>query len=578
MIDRAIASRLVRLFEQYPFVTVTGPRQSGKTTLCRAVFPHLRYVNLESPDVREFAQSDPRGFLSEIDDGAIIDEVQRVPELLSYLQVLSDDKGRSSLFVLTGSEHFKLSNTISQSLAGRTGLLYLLPLTIAERDSTGAGQSIEDILYSGFYPRIYDQQLDANQAYSDYFETYVERDILRIGQIRNRQEFRRFVRLCAGRIGQIANLSTIGADAGISHTTAQQWLNLLETSFIAFRLPPFRANLRKRLVKSPKIYFYDVGLAAYLIGINQPEQISTHPMRGALFENMVVVETMKYCFNNGKREILSFFRDSRGLECDLLFETGDEIFAIEIKSGATIATDYFKPFDRIGDLIPKISRKIIVYGGSARQTQSSVEVVPFGDLSDVLDRFQAEKEMSSIARTGLSDLPDSSDRGTLDAVFYAYIRPTLDHLEQLLSEHVKPLFQRYHAGSKLSVRDRTINSATLFEPSRWESIKEQEFAFVGFRIEKLQPLIFVHSLELKNLVTNLNLNLTVSLKWTFDTEALTLTIDVDGNQCTGLSGLRWPHSQIGIQSAKIDFICSTVLKSIKLAIQQNALSDSDSRK
>ena len=355
MIERDITPCLTNLFEQYPFVTVTGPRQSGKTTLCRATFPNLKYVNLEAPDQREFAQSDPRGFLSQIGDGAILDEIQRVPDLLSYLQVLADEKGQNGLFILTGSEHFKLSESISQSLAGRTGLLRLLPFCLAERQRTDASNVIEEILYSGFYPRIHDQGIEPYQAFADYFETYVERDVRRLGEIRNLSSFQRFVRLCAGRIGQLTDLVALGSDTGVSHTTARNWLNILETSFIAFRLSPFHANVRKRLVKSPKLYFYDVGLASYLIGIERAEQIATHPLRGALFENMVVVEALKYRFNLGRQSNLSFFRDSRGLECDLLFQTANGMGAIEIKSGATIASDYFDSLKAIAKLIPKIS-------------------------------------------------------------------------------------------------------------------------------------------------------------------------------------------------------------------------------
>lgn len=311
MIQREITPILVGLFEQYPFVTVTGPRQSGKTTLCRAAFPRLEYVNLEAPDQRAFAESDPRGFLSRLDGGAILDEVQRVPDLLSYLQVLADEKGRNSLFVLTGSEQFGLSESVSQSLAGRTALLRLLPFSLRERQQTGASTALDDMLYSGFYPRIHAQKLEPRQALGDYFETYVERDARRVGEIRNLSSFQRFVHLCAGRVGQLANLSSLGADAGVSHTTARHWLTVLETSYIVFRLPSFHANLRKRLIKAPKLYFYDVGLASYLIGIEHAGQIATHPLRGALFENVVVVEAFKHWFNRGRRPRLSFFRDTR---------------------------------------------------------------------------------------------------------------------------------------------------------------------------------------------------------------------------------------------------------------------------
>ena len=314
MIPREITDRLVGLFKQYPFVTVTGPRQSGKTTLCRAAFPHLEYVNLEAPDQRLYAETDPRGFLSQHGNGVILDEIQRVPQLLSYLQVLADENGGNSLYVLTGSEEFRLSNSISQSLAGRTALLCLLPFTLDERRRAGGSDRVDDILYSGFYPRIHDQKLDPRQALGDYFETYVERDVRRLSEIRNLTSFRQFARLCAGRVGQLLNVSSLGADAGVSHTTAREWLSILEASFVVFQLPPFHANIRKRLVKSPKLYFFDVGLASYLIGIEHADQIATHPLRGALFENAVVAEATKYLFNRGRRSNLSFFRDTRGLD------------------------------------------------------------------------------------------------------------------------------------------------------------------------------------------------------------------------------------------------------------------------
>ena len=390
MIEREITGRLTALFEQYPFVTVTGPRQSGKTTLCRAAFPNLKYVNLEAPDQRDFAESDPRGFLAQLGEGAIIDEVQHVPTLLSYLQVLADELGRNSLFVLTGSEQFRLSEAISQSLAGRTALLRLLPFSLAERQRIGTSDATNDMIYSGFYPRILDHGLEPRQALGDYFETYVERDVRRLGEIRNLSSFRLFVRLCAGRVGHLVNLSSLGSDAGVSHTTAREWLTVLETSYIIFQLPPFYANIRKRLVKSPKFYFYDVGLASYLIGIENADQITTHPLRGALFENMVVVEALKHRFNRGRQPNLSFFRDSRGLECDLFYETGRGIHAIEVKSGATVSSDYFVSLNRVAELVPNISAKTVVYGGAAHQIRSDCEVMPLGELPGALNRFETD--------------------------------------------------------------------------------------------------------------------------------------------------------------------------------------------
>ena len=387
MIERQITPRLVALFQQYPFVTVTGPRQSGKTTLCRATFSDLAYANLEAPDQRDFAESDPLRFLAQFESGAIIDEIQHIPALLSYLQVLADDKGLNSLFVLTGSEQFPLSDAISQSLAGRTALLRLLPFSLAERHRTGASSAIDDVLYSGFYPRIHDQGLVPHQALGDYFETYVERDVRRLGLTSNLSTFRRFVRLCAGRVGQLLNLSSLGADAGVTHTTARSWLSLLETSYVVFLVHPFHANIRKRLVKSPKLYFHDVGLASHLIGIENAGQVATHPLRGALFENAVVAEVLKHRFNLGHQSNLSFFRDARGLECDLLYETGRGIAAIEVKSGSTIASDYFASLNRISELVPEISTKTVVYGGSARQSRGDGEVVPLDEVSTVLETF-----------------------------------------------------------------------------------------------------------------------------------------------------------------------------------------------
>ena len=396
MIEREITPRLVALFKQYPFVTVTGPRQSGKTTLCRSVFPDLAYVNLEAPDQREFAESDPRAFLARLDDGAILDEIQRVPSLLSYLQVLADEKGRNGLFVLTGSEQFRLSDAIGQSLAGRTALLRLLPFSLAERQLTGASTAVDDILYSGFYPRIHDQGLDPRQALGDYFETYVERDVRQLGEIRNLSSFRRFVRLCAGRVGQLVNLSSLGADAGVSHTTAREWLTVLEASYIVFQLEPFHTNLQKRLIKSPKLYFYDVGLASYLMGIEHAKQVATHPLRGSLFENTVVIEALKHRFNRGRQSNLSFFRDVRGLECDLFYETGQGIGAVEIKSGATIASDYFSSLNRVAKRIPHIISKCVVYGGIDRQSRTNGDVVPLGDFAGILERIEVEQAVGGL--------------------------------------------------------------------------------------------------------------------------------------------------------------------------------------
>ena len=389
MIRREITPVLRTLFKQYPVVTVTGPRQSGKTTLCRETFPDLGYVNLEALDQREFAERDPRRFLEQVGAGVVLDEIQRVPSLLSYIQVVVDERRETGLFVLTGSQHFGLSNAISQSLAGRTALLRLLPFSLAERLAAEPGGSVDDLIYRGFYPRIFDHGLEPRQAYADYFETYVERDLRQLAEVRNLSSFQRFVRLCAGRVGQLLNLSSLGADAGVTHVTARQWLTLLEASYVVFLLPPWHANIRKRLVRSSKLYFHDVGLACHLLGIEHAGQLATHPLRGPLFENMVVVEALKHRFNQGRTSSLSFFRDSRGLECDLLYRSGNAIAGIEIKSGATINRDFFSALGRVADIVPDMSVQAVVHGGQERQSRSAGEAIPFADFPEFLERFEA---------------------------------------------------------------------------------------------------------------------------------------------------------------------------------------------
>ena len=570
MIERDITPCMTKLFEQYPFVTVTGPRQSGKTTLCRATFPHLKYVNLEAPDQREFAQSDPRGFLSQIDEGAILDEIQRVPDLLSYLQVLADEKGQNGLFILTGSEHFQLSESISQSLAGRTGLLRLLPFSLAERQRTGAGNVVEEVLYSGFYPRIYDKGIEPHQAFADYFETYVERDVRRLSEIRNLSNFQRFVRLCAGRTGQLTDLVALGADAGVSHTTARNWLNVLEASFIAFRLPPFHANIRKRLVKSPKLYFYDVGLASYLIGIERAEQIFSHPLRGALFENMVVVEALKYRYNLGRSSNLSFFRDSRGLECDLLFKTASGLGAIEIKSGATIASDIFDSLNAIAKLIPNISMKLAVYGGTIRQTRSAGEVVPFNDLYDVLERFEVNEEMVAFVQDKMAPAPSESDVNILDSVYNKRIRPTLDELETSLI-WASPLFREFQPSSSLKIGSRTVNSGSLLDVGNWDRTKDNYIVKRGFKLSARHPLEITRKFTFTGPIhpRDLDFNLDVSLAWSLDNEGLSQSVVIDGAPIQKLSD-RILYSDLGTRSAKVDRICSGILKAIMNEIENRS--------
>ena len=525
-----MTQRLTALFQRYPFVTVTGPRQSGKTTLCRAAFPDLAYTNLEAPDQRDFAESDPRGFLAQLGEGAIIDEVQHVPELLSYLQVIADERGRNGLFVLTGSEHFRLSEAVSQSLAGRTALLHLLPFSMTERQRAGATGTVDDVIYSGFYPRIIDHGLDPTQALADYFETYVERDVRRIGEIRNLSNFRRFVRLCAGRVGQLVNLSSLGSDAGVSHTTAREWLTTLETSYIIFQLHPYHANVSKRLIKSPKFYFCDVGLAAYLIGIENTDQLSTHPLRGALFENIVIAEALKHRLNRGNQANLSFFRDAKGLECDLLYPTDRGIAAFEVKSGSTISSDYFRSLHRVADVLPHITSKTVVYGGMNRQTRSdNTEAIPLEALSGVLEMLEVNREIAAFVDEHKGSAPDSGDVEALKTAYARHIRPTLDGLEPTLSPLAQGLFRSFLQQSYARFGSVAINSGSLLERRHWEKFVEETIFKDGFNLSGDRPLDVTHNYTFSDYIGKgrSGFDVTFSIRWRLDGERLSRSVTLN---------------------------------------------------
>lgn len=388
MIPRVLSPTVKKLATQYPVVTVTGPRQSGKTTLCRAAFPNKPYVNLESPDTRDFARNDPRGFLSTYADGAILDEIQRVPELVSYLQPIVDDNKEPGQYILTGSQQFEVMTTITQSLAGRSALLKLLPLSIEELAKAGIHLTIDQLILSGFYPRIYDAGIDPTRAMGDYVESYVERDIRQLVTIKDLALFEKFVRLCAGRIGQLLNLQSLGNDIGISHTTARSWLTLLEASYIVFLLQPWHTNISKRQIKSPKLYFYDVGLAAYLLGAENETHISRHPLRGNLFENLVIIEALKYRYHRGNRSNLYFWRDAKGNEVDLLVESGPDVVPVEIKAGATISRDWFKGLETFSARLPSPPKACeLVYGGEERQKRSNVAIWRATDVAEMMSEI-----------------------------------------------------------------------------------------------------------------------------------------------------------------------------------------------
>ncbi|MDP1901805.1 MAG: ATP-binding protein [Rubrivivax sp.] len=383
-----MASTLCARAAQYPVVTVTGPRQAGKTTLCRQTFADRPYANLERPDTREQALTDPAGFLAQFPNGAVLDEIQRVPPLLSWLQVDVDERPQPGRWILTGSHQFELMRGIGQSLAGRTALLQLWPLSLAELAAGGIAPgvgttTVDDLLFNGGYPRIHADRLDAQVALADYFATYVERDLRQLIELRQLDTFRRFVRLAAGRVGQLLNLSSLAADAGVSAPTSQAWVTLLEASGIVHRLPPWHAHLGKRLVKQAKLYFCDTGLAAWLIGVREAGQMATHPLRGALFENLVVNEFAKHALNQGFAPDLHFFRDRHGLEVDLLVGYGlppGRTGLVEIKSGQTVQREWLMSMNRVATLLgPQVGRRMLVHGGIGQGLlRDGVELVGIG--------------------------------------------------------------------------------------------------------------------------------------------------------------------------------------------------------
>ena len=378
MIERQMSPYLLEASRQYPVVTVTGPRQSGKTTLCQNAFPDKKYINLEAPDVRSYALEDPRGFLAELPDGAILDEIQRTPELPSYLQVIVDKNPTAGQFILTGSQQFELMDKVSQSLAGRTALLKLLPLSVQELNGAGLLSPLYETMYRGFYPRLFNSKLNPTQILGEYFSTYVERDLRQLSVIQDLQKFERFVELCAGRVGQILNINNLASDSGISHSAARQWLDLLQASYIIFLLPPWFTNTRKRLVKSSKLYFYDVGLATWLLGIQEVKQLQRDPLYGSLFENMLVVDRLKNKLNRREDARLYFYRDNIGNEVDLLEPDGALIHAYEIKAGSTVSSDYFKGLKRFKKSFPdKFASGSVIYAGSEQQSRSDWQITPW---------------------------------------------------------------------------------------------------------------------------------------------------------------------------------------------------------
>ena len=382
MIPRSATSAIREFVTGYPVIAITGPRQSGKTTLCRALFPDKPYASLEDPDTREFANDDPRGFLAEFPEGGVLDEVQRCPDLFAYLQRLVDEDPTPGRFILTGSRQFGLQAGITQSLAGRVAMVLLLPFGVDElRDGGLLPARLDALLVRGGYPPIYDRHLDPAPWYANYVQTYLERDVRQVINVRDLGQFQRFLRLCAGRTGQLLNLSALGDDAGVSHNTAREWISVLEASYVVHRLPPHHRNFNKRLVKTPKLYFLDSGLAAWLLGIEDEGQLHTHPLRGALFETWVVTEFLKARYNRGRTSNLSFWRDRAGHEVDLLQDNAGQLRAVEVKAGATVTSSTLGGLQRwMSIAADRAAGALVVYGGKEKHLRDGIEIVPWFDI------------------------------------------------------------------------------------------------------------------------------------------------------------------------------------------------------
>jgi hypothetical protein len=387
MIPRDAEPTLHTLLRGFPIVTLAGPRQSGKKTLARAVLADRPYRSLEDPDVRHLAQEDPRGFLGDLGEGAVLDEVQRAPDLLSYLQTQVDRDGRMGRFLLTGSQQFGLLSGVTQSLAGRSAFVELLPFTVSELARAASRPDwLDDLLFHGGYPALYDRALSPALWFPAYVTAYVERDVRQSLKVQDLETFQRFVRLCAGRSGQVVNLSALATDCGVTHNTAKAWLSVLEASYLLFLLRPHHANFNKRLIKAPKLYFYDCGLLCWLLGIREAEQLAAHPLRGSVFETFVVSELVKWRLNRGVPADLWFWRDSSGQEIDVVAELGPWLMPIEIKSGQTLNPDYFRGLQRWMALAGDRAREpTLVFGGESATRHQGIRVLPWGRVSEVFD-------------------------------------------------------------------------------------------------------------------------------------------------------------------------------------------------
>ncbi|EKE21377.1 MAG: hypothetical protein ACD_7C00266G0013 [uncultured bacterium] len=375
-IHRILEKKVKKLAKEYPIIAVTGPRQSGKTTMVRKLFPEKSYVSLENIDIRNFASSDPRGFLETYSKGAILDEIQNVPELFSYLQEIVDTDKKMGAFILTGSQNFLLMEKINQSLAGRVAIIILLPLSVRELEkATLSKHSLESHILKGMYPRIYETKIEHSGWYQNYIKTYIERDVRMIKNIGDLAVFQKFMQLCANRVGQILNLSSIANDLGVSHNTIKEWISILEASYIIFLLQPYHNNFNKRLIKMPKIYFYDMGVLSTLLKINSKDDLESHPFKGGIFESFVISEVFKNNFNAGKTPSVYFWRDKTGHEIDCLIEESNRKIAVEIKSAKTIGSDFFVNLDYLQKISDNLfDQGVLVYNG-IEQKRSNYRVL-----------------------------------------------------------------------------------------------------------------------------------------------------------------------------------------------------------
>ena len=387
MIQREIETEILKTVDKMPVICITGPRQSGKTTLVKHLFPNYKYYNLEFPEHRQFAANDASGFLQDMESGIIIDEIQRVPELLSSIQYFTDQNKSRGKVIITGSQNILLMQSVSQTLAGRVALFTLLPFSISElQHSVFEESNYEDYLIKGFYPRIYDQNLEVYTWLQDYTNTYIERDVRQITAVKDLSLFNNFIRLCAGHTGQIVNYSTFSNNLGVDVNTIKAWMSILETSYIIYLQAPYYRNFNKRVIKSPRLFFYDTGLACNLLGIKNVNDYSTHYLKGGLFESFIISELHKYIFNHKLNGKIYFFRDSNGNEVDVIMELTGNIKAIEIKSGRTIIPDFFKGLNYLDSIVDdKVIEKYLVYGGENRQNRSKEQVLGWKHITNIFE-------------------------------------------------------------------------------------------------------------------------------------------------------------------------------------------------